>query len=65
MLGGKLHTVRENTEIFVKASKDISLEVNSGNTKYIIASCHQNVIKNENIVGLIENLSIENVEKLK
>ena len=29
MLGENLQTVRENTEIFIKASKDIGLEVNS------------------------------------
>ena len=29
MLGGNLQTVRENTEIFIKATKDIGLEVNS------------------------------------
>ena len=29
MIGENLQTVRENTEIFIKASKDIGLEVNS------------------------------------
>ena len=36
MLGENLQTVRENTEIFIKASKDISLEVNSEKIKYCI-----------------------------
>ena len=49
MLGENLQTVRENAEIFIKASKDISLEVNSEKTKYI-TSRHQNVIQNQNIV---------------
>ena len=61
MLGENLQTVRENTKIFIKASKDISLEVNSEKTK--VTSRHQNVVQNRNI--LIGNLSFENVEKFK
>ena len=45
MLGENLQTVRENAEIFIKASKDISLEVNSEKTNYKITSRLQNVIK--------------------
>ena len=63
MLGENLQTVRENTEIFIKASKDIGLEVNSKKTKYMITSRHQNVIQNQNIV--IGNLSFENVETFR
>ena len=33
MLGENLQAVRENTEIFIKASKDIGLEVNSKKIK--------------------------------
>ena len=58
-----LQTVKENAEIFIKASKDIGLEVNSEKTKYMITSFHQNVIQNQDIV--IENLSFENVEKFR
>ena len=43
ILGENLQTVRENTEIFIKASKDIGLEVNSGKTKYMITSLQQNI----------------------
>ena len=32
MLGENLQAVRENTEIFIKASRDIGLEVSSENT---------------------------------
>ena len=35
MLGENLQTIRENTEIFIKASKDIGLEVNSDKTNNI------------------------------
>ena len=63
MLGENLQNVRENAEIFIKASKDIGLEVNSEKIKYMITSRHQNVIKYQNIV--IGNLSFENVEKFR
>ena len=56
-------TVRENTEIFIKASKDIGLEVNSEETKYMITTRQPNVIQNQNIV--IGNLSFENIEKFR
>ena len=41
-----LQTVRKNAEIFIKASKDIGLDVNSEKTKYIITSRYQDVIQN-------------------
>ena len=63
MLGENLQTVRENTEIFLKARKYIGLEINSKKTKYMITSCQQSVVQNQNIV--IGNLSFENVEKFK
>ena len=44
MLGENLQTVRENTEIFIKASKDIDLEVNSDKIKYMITSHQQNIV---------------------
>ena len=47
----------ENTEIFIKASKDVGLEVNSDETKYMITSRQQNIV--------IESLSFEKVEKFK
>ena len=58
MLGENLITVRENAEIFIKASESNGLEVNSENTNYMIISHHQNVIQNHNIV--IGSLSFEN-----
>ena len=53
MLGQNLQTVRENAEIFIKASKDIGLEVTSEKTKYMITSRQQNIVQNQKIV--IEN----------
>ena len=63
MLRGNLRTVRENTKIFIKESKENGFEVNCEETKYIITSRHQNVIQNQNIV--IGNLLFENVEKFR
>ena len=45
-----LQTIRENAEIFIQASKDIGLEVNSDKTKYMITSRQQNIVQNQNIV---------------
>ena len=59
----KFTTVRENAEMFIKASKDIDLEVNSEKTKYMITSRRKNVIQNQNIV--IGTLSFENVDKFR
>ena len=63
MLGENLQIIMENTEILIKASKDIGLEANSDKTKYMITSRQQNIAQNQNIV--IENLSFEKVEKFK
>ena len=49
MLGKIYKTFGKNAEIFIKASKDIGLEVNSEKTKYMITSRHQNVIQNQNM----------------
>ena len=62
MLRENIQPVRENAEIFIKASKDIDLTVNPEKIKYTIISRHQNVVQNENIVT--GNLSFENVEKV-
>ena len=50
----------KNTEICIKACKDIGLEVNTKKTKYMITSTQQNVVQNQNIT--IGNLSIKNVQ---
>ena len=63
MLGENLQIIRENTKIFIKASKDISLEVISKKTKYMITSRHKNIVQNQNIE--IGNLLFENVEKFR
>ena len=38
ILGGSVHTVKENAEVLVVATKEIGLEVNADKTKYVIMS---------------------------
>jgi hypothetical protein len=38
ILGGSLHTVKENAEAVVVASKEIRLEANADKTKYMVMS---------------------------
>ena len=40
--GGSVHTVEENAEALVVATKEIGLEVNADKTKYMIMSRDQN-----------------------
>ena len=61
MSGENLQTIRENTDVFIKASKDIGLELNSEKTKYMITSRQQNIEQNQNIV--FENLVFRAVRR--
>ncbi|KAJ4426061.1 hypothetical protein ANN_27688 [Periplaneta americana] len=63
MLGENPQTIRENTGILLKASKEIGLEVNPKKTKYMIMSRDENIVRNGNIK--IGNFSFEEVEKFK
>jgi len=42
ILGGSVHTVKENAEALIVASKEIGLEVNAYKTKYMVMSQDQN-----------------------
>jgi hypothetical protein len=42
IFGGTVHTVKQNAETFVVASKEIGLEVNADKTKNMIMSQDQN-----------------------
>jgi hypothetical protein len=42
ILGGSLHTIKNNTEALLIASKEIGLEVNAEKTKYMVMSRDQN-----------------------
>jgi len=49
ILGGSIHTVKENAETLVVASKEIGLEVNADKIKYIVMSRDQNARRNHSI----------------
>jgi len=42
ILGGSIHTVKENAEALIAASKEIGLEINADKTKYMVMSGDQN-----------------------
>ena len=41
ILGGSIHTVKENAEALVVATKEMGLEVNADKTKYMVMSREQ------------------------
>ena len=63
ILGGSAHTVKENAEALVGATKEIGLEVNADKTEYMIMSRDQNAGRSYSMK--IDNSSIERVEEFK
>jgi hypothetical protein len=63
LLGDRVNTIKENSETLLEASRDIGLEINAENTKYMIMSRHPNSGQNQNI--RTANGSFENVAKFK
>jgi hypothetical protein len=49
LLGDSVNTIKENSETFLKASRDIGLEINAEKTKYMIMSRHPNSGQDQNI----------------
>ena len=49
ILGGRVHTIKNNAEALVVAIKAFGLEVNADKTKYVVTSCDQNEGWNHNI----------------
>jgi hypothetical protein len=45
MFGGSVHTIKEEAEASLLASKKIGLEVNADKTKYIVMSRDQNTVR--------------------
>ena len=63
ILGGSVHTIKENAEALILASKEIGLEVNVDKTKYMIMFSDQNAGRSQNM--RIDNRSFERMEKFK
>ena len=63
ILGGSIHTVKENAEALVAATKEIELEVNADTTKYMVMSREQTAGLSHTMK--VDNSSIERVEELK
>jgi hypothetical protein len=62
-MGDNTNSIKENTETFLGATRDVCLEMNAWKTKYMIMSHHQNSGQNQNI--RIANESFESVAKFK
>jgi hypothetical protein len=62
ILGGSVHTIKENAEALVVVSKENGLDVNVSKTKYMFMSRDQNAARSHNIKT--ENTSLERVEGL-
>ena len=63
ILGGSVHTVKENAEALVVATKEIGLEVNADKTKYMVMSRDRNAGQRHSVKT--DNTSIKRVEELK
>jgi len=63
MLGGSVHTIKENAEALVVASKETGLEVNADRTKYMVMSRDQNVGRSHSMKT--DNRSFERVKEFK
>jgi hypothetical protein len=57
LLGDNIVTLKKNTENLIDASKEVTLQVNTEKTKYMLLSCHQNAGQNHDTE--ISNLSFD------
>ena len=61
ILGGSAHTMKENVEALLVATKETGLEVNAEKTKYMVMSRDRNAGRDHRVK--IDNSSIERVEE--
>ena len=62
-MGGSVHTIKENAEALVIASKETGLDVNADKTKYMVVSRNQNAGRSDSIKT--ENSCFERVEQFR
>ena len=63
ILGGSVHTIKENAEALLVAIKETGLKVNANKTKYMVMSRDQNAGRSHSMK--IDNSSFERVEEFK
>ena len=63
ILGGIIHTLKENAEALVAATGEIGLEVNADKTKYMVMSGDQNAGRIDSV--RIDNSTFGRVEEFK
>jgi hypothetical protein len=66
ILGLSVHAIQINSEVLIVAGKEIGLEVNAENTKYMVMSQNKNTGRNHNInIGnkSFESWNISNIWK--
>jgi len=63
ILGGSIHTLKENEETLVAATREIGLEVSADKTKYMVMSRDQNAGRIPSVRN--DNSTFERVEKFK
>ena len=61
ILGGGIHTLKENAEALVAATRETGLEISADKTKYMVVSRDQNVGRNHNV--RIDNSTFERVDE--
>ena len=63
ILGGGIHTLKENAEALVAATREIGLEVSADRTKYMVRFRDQNAGRIQSVS--IDNSTFEMVEEFK
>ena len=63
ILGGSIHTIKENAVVFVVASKVTGLEVNAAKTRYMVMSLDHTAGRKHSIKN--DKSSFQRVEDLK
>jgi len=63
VLGGSTHTLKENAEALVAATREIGLEISADRPKYMVTSQDQNAGRNHSV--RIDNSIFERVEEFK